>query len=103
MPRLKPDIRSADILEAAIQLAREKGFESLTRDGIANRAKVSHGLVTHYYNTMTQVRRAVMRAAVKQEILEIIAYGLATGNPHALKASPELRARAMAHVGGGTV
>ena len=103
MPRLKPDVRCTHILDAAVQLAREKGFQNLTRDGIANRAEVSHGLVTHYYNTMKQMRRAVMRAAVKQEILEIIAYGLATANPYALKASPELRARAIKHMGGGAV
>lgn len=98
--RLKPKERRKQILNTAIQLAREKGFESLTRDDIANRAGVSHGLVTHYYNTMTQVRRDVMRAAVRQEILEIIAYGLATSNPHAAKASPELKARAISHMGG---
>ncbi len=98
--RLKPKERRKQILDVAIQLAREKGFESLTRDDIANRAGVSHGLVTHYYNTMKQVRRDVMRAAVRQEILDIIAYGLATSNPYALKASSELRERAIKHMGG---
>lgn len=103
MPRLKPKERHKLILNAAIQLAREKGFENLTRDSIAQAADVSHGLVTYYYNTMKQVRRAVMRAAVKQEILEIIAYGLATANPHALKAPSELRERAIRHMGGTAV
>ena len=43
---------------------------------------------------MTQLRRSVMRAAVAQEIPEIIAQGLTNGDLHAKKASPELKARA---------
>lgn len=103
MSRLKPKERRKQILDVAVQLAQEKGFESLTRAAIADKAQVTHALITHYYNTMPQLKRDVMRAAVRQEILEIIAYGLATSNPHAAKASPELRARAISHMGGGDV
>ena len=39
---------------------------------------------------MTQLRRNIMRVAVKHEILSVIAYGLATNNPHALKADRDL-------------
>ena len=100
MSRLKPKERRKQILDTALQLAKEKGFESLTRAAIAKKAQITPALITtHYYSTMPQLRRAVMRAAVKQEILEIIAYVLATSNPHALKASSELKERAIKQMG----
>lgn len=100
MSRLKPKIRRGKILEAAIAVAKRKGFGNLTRDDVAAHAGVSHGLVTHYYGTMPQLSRDVMRAAIKREIFEIIAYGLMTSDRHARKARPELRARAIKHMGG---
>lgn len=96
MARLKPEIRRAQILEFAVQAAREHGYQRITRDDVARRAGVSTGLVTRYFNTMPQLKRAVMRYAVRHEILEIVAQGLAAADPHARKASQELKQRAIA-------
>ena len=65
------------------------------RESVAGIAECSVALINTYYSTMTKLRRAVMRVAVKREILPVIAYGLVTGNQQALKASPGLRGRAM--------
>lgn len=93
--RLAPTIRKDQILEAAVTVATDRGFNKLTRESVAGIAECSVALINTYYSTMTKLRRAVMRVAVKREILPVIAYGLVTGNQQALKASPGLRGRAM--------
>lgn len=95
MARLKPEIRRAQILQHAVEAARDHGYQRITRDEVARRAGVSVGLVTRYFTTMPQLKRSVMRFAVRNEILEIIAQGLAAADPHARKAAPELKQRAV--------
>lgn len=97
--RLDPKVRRKQLLCNAVALATEKGFEAVTREAVADRAGVAPGLVANYLGTMTQLRRNIMRAAVKHEILSVVAYGLATNNPYTAKASPELKARTLAYLG----
>lgn len=92
--RVSPALRKDQILAAAVALARTDHYAALTRLKIAEKAGVSMGLVTNYFGTMQKLRRSVMRAAIAQEIPEIVAQGLANGDPHAKKAPPELRTRA---------
>ena len=91
--RMKPEARRDQILAAALQIANTDGYNALTRDGVAQVAGVATGQVNHIFNTMTQLRRAVMRAAVNREIKSIIAQGLAQGDSEAHKA-PEWLQRA---------
>lgn len=97
--RLTPDARKPQLLEAAVAVASKHGLHGTTRHRIAEHANVAPGLITHYLGTMAELRRAVMRQAVKQGILPIIAEGLAARDKQALKAPPELRARALASLG----
>jgi len=92
--RANPTLRRDQILNVALTLAAKKGYQNITRDGIAEKAGVSMGLVTRYFGTMNQLKIAVMRAAVKRGIAEIVAQGLANGDSHAKKASAELKAKA---------
>jgi DNA-binding transcriptional regulator YbjK len=92
--RANPGLRKDQILNVAIGLAKEQGYHKITRDGVADAAGVSMGLVTRYFGTMKQLKKAVMRAAVKQAIPEIVAQGLANGDDHAKKAPAELKAQA---------
>ena len=93
---LKKDVRRDQILTAAIAMSLDVGFSKITRDGIAERAGVAMGQVNHIFNTMVQLRRAVMRAAVNRELLPIIAQGLALGDKHAQAASEPLKQKALA-------
>lgn len=94
--RKDSDTRKADILAAAMDEAEAMGFANITRRGIAKRAGVSEPLVNKYLGTLKQLRRTVMRQAVKHEHLGVIAQGLAARNQYALHASKELQARALA-------
>lgn len=90
-----PADRRKQILDAAVAEAREHGFSRLTRDGVAARCSLAAGTINKYFSTMTVLRRDVMRAAVRLEILPIIAAGVAAGDPHAAKAPQELKRRAL--------
>jgi len=102
--RMKPADRKAQILEAAITVAVAKGFNNFRLVDIAEQAKCSTGSVIRYWATMVQVRRDVMRAAIKgaeqdSALLRIVATGVALGDARCRKLSPELRARAVATLG----
>lgn len=96
--RMAPADRREQILRAAVGMAKDTGFQKITRDGVAVRAGVAMGLVTRYFGTMGQLRRAVMRSAVKNGVIPVIAEGLAIGDPHAKKAGPELRAKVISFI-----
>ena len=94
--RLKPADRRAEILTAAVQAATVTGWASLTRDAIAVAADVSPALVSARLGTMAATKRAVMREAVRREVLPVVAEGLALRDAHALRASDELKGRVAA-------
>lgn len=97
--RMTPKERKAAVLDAALITAEKVGFVQMRTCDIAAAAQCGHGTVTLYWGTMPQLRRAVMRAAIKQERLKIIATGLAIGDKDALKAAPELKKAAIASLG----
>lgn len=75
--RFEPEHRKELILKAAIITARRPGgWSTLTRQAIAKQADCSEGLVSRYLGPMWRVRRAIMRDAIKQEIVEIIVQSL---------------------------
>lgn len=94
--RLDPNARKEEILQVAVGIATKDGLNNLRRDAIAEAAGVANGLVTRYFETMTQLRRAVMRHAVHNENLPLIAQGIAMRDPQALKAPEELKQKALA-------
>lgn len=89
--RLDPKDRRAQILAAALTAASNVGTDRITFDNVATVAGVSTPLVVHYFRTMTQLRRTVMREAVKQRVVAVVARGLAVDDPYARKADSTLR------------
>jgi hypothetical protein len=92
--RANPELRKSSILDAAVDLSRTFGYANISRQQVADRAGVSTGLVTKYFGTMKQLRRAIIRAAIAREIPEIVAQGLACSDQHVMKAPDELKAAA---------
>lgn len=89
--RLQPKERRKQLIASAVRLAERIGYDRITRNGVAEEAGVSTGLVTHYFRTMKQLQRATMREAVTVGNLSVVAQGLVAGDPQALKAPAELK------------
>ena len=96
--RLSPAARTAALLHVALRLAAANGLHALTHASIASAAGVTNGLVVARLGTMEQVRRSVMRAAVRERCVPVVAEGLARRDVHAGKADSELRELAAAWV-----
>ncbi len=94
--RFKPEIRKESIIAAALDLAEDTHYREVTRDQIGRRIGVTGTAVMYHFGTMQQLRREVMRAAVKQERLQVIAQGLTCNDVHADRASEALQLRAVA-------
>lgn len=96
MKKLDPKTRRAEIMRGALSACALIGYSRVTRDQIAAHAGCSPTLLTYHIGTMPNIRRAIMRAAVREECLSVIAQGLALRDPQAMKAPEELRKRALA-------
>lgn len=94
--KLEARIRLSQILTAAVRAAAKDGYQRITRETIAKAAGVSEALVTYHLGTMPELRRAVMREAVRLECLAVIAQGLTARDRHALKCPRELQQKALA-------
>jgi DNA-binding transcriptional regulator YbjK len=93
--RLDPKERREQIMQAAIEAAKQHGIQNMQRDQIADIAKCGESTINKYYNTMTQLRRDVMRRAIKDEVYEVIAQGLMYKDPRALKLSDDIKKKAL--------
>jgi len=88
---MKAEIRKAEILTAAVEVASRYGYMNMRREDIAKLAGCATGSVNNYYGTMSQLRRAVMREAIHTNNYTVIAQGLAHKDRCALKAPPEVK------------
>ncbi len=97
--RANINVRKQHILASAIIVAKNKSYNKMTREDVANEAGVSLSLITHRFNTMAQLRCDVMRYAIKNEIVEIIAQGLAYRDKRAIRISQELKHKVAKYIG----
>jgi AcrR family transcriptional regulator len=81
--RKTPQQRSAEILEAATELAREQGLSALTLRAVAERAGVASGLIAHYHPSMDDLVARVYSDLVATEIGEVEALVAETERPAA--------------------
>ena len=96
--RLTPKERKAQILNAALVVAERRGYMNIERSDVAKQAGTSEARVSQLFNTMIQLRKAVMRRAVHVENYTIIAQGLTVKDRQALKAPEEVRIAAVAAI-----
>lgn len=96
--RIAPNDRREMILNAAIQLSLKIGYKSITRDKVAKIAKVSSALIAHYFPRMRHLRQAVIKAAISQNILQILAQGLILGDSDILKVPDVLKHKIAQHI-----
>ena len=101
MPRLRldPNIRKENIIQSALAVTRQLGLARVTREAVAKHAEVADGTVSHYYNTMKQLRRAVARRAMAEGDPTILSM-LLSDPTYKGKLSPEHKAIAISHLQG---
>ena len=94
--RLNPKVRKETIIIAAFRVARKPGgWSRMTRAAIAKEAHCAEGLISKYLGSMDSVRRIIMKRAIKNEYMELIAQGIASGEPAAMALSPVLKHKAI--------
>lgn len=71
--RMNPLARKEQILNTAINLSLENGYRQLTRRSIANRMQCASALINHYFNGIEELKKIVLKTAIEQEIIPIIA------------------------------
>lgn len=94
--RLKPDTRKDEILRAALIESRRHGYQQITREQVALRAGCAPGLLTHYWGTMLQFRRAVLSAAIAANDLVVVAQGIVARDSKVRRVPPEVQRAALA-------
>lgn len=87
-------LRRENILDTAVGIAATIGYQRVTRGEVARAAGVSRSLVTKYFCSMPMLRVEIMRQAVRHENLQVIAQGLANGDPIAVTASADVKGKA---------
>lgn len=75
--RMAPGIRKDDLIKRALELAKEVGYLKVTCISLAEACGCSTALVFKYYGTMTQLRRDILRHAIKTKCQDVINQGVA--------------------------
>jgi len=70
-----------DLLCIALKLARKHGYREVTREMIANSAGSAEGTVSFQLGTMKQMRRVIVRHAIRTNDNKIIAQAILAGDP----------------------
>lgn len=93
--RMLPAARREIILSCAINLAKNIGYATLTRAKVAKLARVSDALIAYYFKGRDGLKIAVMRHAIKHEILEIMMQGLSVNDSMLRRIKPDLKNKLM--------
>jgi hypothetical protein len=94
--RLDPKIREEQLLAAALECCPPVGLYACYPRSRGTTAPMFPGFDFGSLGTMREFRRKLMRYAVRVQCLPVIAQGLAARDPHAQKAAPELKQKALA-------
>lgn len=99
---MKPQIkrtaeeRRSEILGKALELAEKVGYNRVTREALGERlGYASSSLIAHHMGSAADLKRKIMREAVRTENLAVVAQGLVLKDRVALKAPEDLRTRAL--------
>lgn len=95
---MKRNEREQMLLRHAADLAESVGYSRVTREAVAARAGVSPAVVNFLFGTMAVFKRHLMRFAIRNERLPVIAQGLAVKDPYARRAPQDVKTRAIAYL-----
>lgn len=97
MPRFNREV----ILTAALRVAcRRDGLSKMTRSSIAKEAGCADGLVSRYLGSMDEIRKSVIKQAIKECVVDLVAQGVASSRIPFKKLSEDLKRKVFAHISG---
>lgn len=82
------------ILDAALELAQEQRYDTISRGDVAGRATVATGSVSYYFSDMDGLRDAVVAEAIAQGCWQVVAQALVDRHPLAVGADHGVKAQA---------
>ena len=92
----KPKIyNKPDATLVALRLARDVGYQKVTRDALAYAVGCSTGQISNMFGTMNDLRRAIISASIHHKDLVVLAQGLAAQDSKAKNAPDELKRAAL--------
>lgn len=93
-PRYRPEHRKQLILSAALRLADHQGYRNILLPDVASEAHCTTGLVSHYFDTIENLRCEVLREAIRCEHIRVVAQGISHLDPITVDVPHDLRWRA---------
>ncbi len=70
---MRTDTSKPSILTEAVRIAKLKGLFNFSRADVAQAAEVSDATVSYHFGTMRALRQEIVRHAVENEIMSILA------------------------------
>lgn len=83
--------RRTELLDAALGLAAQYGFERISRAQVAEAAGVAPTLLNFYFQDMATFRHDLVAYAVEQWQVDVVAQAMLAGHPAAQGVPPALR------------
>lgn len=87
--------RKTIIMAAALTMAKQDGYKSVRRDALALKSDCAAGLINKLFGNMEMLRDEIVRVAVSEKILTVLAQAIVDQHPDALAAPLALRKKAM--------
>lgn len=83
--------RRGELLDAALVLAAQYGFDRISRAQVAEAAGVAPTLLNFYFNDMPNFRHSLVAHAVDKWQVDVVAQAMLAGHPAAQGVPPALR------------
>lgn len=81
MRRISPDKRKQEILKAALSISVKYGYNRVTLGQIAERADTTRGNIYYHFGTIKNLRREILREAVRTKNTAVMAQGVLFKDP----------------------
>jgi len=76
-------------LQIAVKLAEKHGYHHITREMIADKAVIATGTVSLHLGTMAQMRKSIVRHAVRTANKPIMAQAILARDPYVMRKVPK--------------
>ena len=93
--RATPEERRESILQKALKLSEEKGFNNFTSLELADKCECAHSLIFHHFSSMDYLRKVIMQKAIEVPNLVVLGQGIVGKNKIACKAPEPLKHKAL--------